>query len=245
MMKKAIALMMMLVVLVGLCACGSKPTVSLPAESLEPAPEVTLAPTEEPAPAPETQPTEEAETVPVGEVERTDAGSSYRNEALGIGIDLDNGWAVATEEQLAQIAGIAEQSLSEQGYSAAVSQANLYYDLYAQRLDGLATMNMNYEKLADSISATLTEEQYVELAKPLLESVLASSGLTDAVIEKNTVVLAGVEHFGVAFHGTKDGQPYFAQQVCMKVGNRMAVLTLESFQEDITQDLAAQFYALG
>ena len=81
---------------------------------------------------------------------------------------------------------------------------------------------------------------YLEAAIPVLEQSLTGIGVT---IEKMTETLAGEERQAVKLSGMLDvGMPQ--EQVYLKKGNYIAIITLCSGREDMTAQMAAMFYAL-
>ena len=83
---------------------------------------------------------------------------------------------------------------------------------------------------------------YLEAAIPVLEQSLTGIGVT---IEKMTETLAGEESQGVKLCGMLDvGMPIYQEQVYLKKGNYIAIITLCSGREDMTAQMAAMFYAL-
>ena len=64
-------------------------------------------------------------------------------------------------------------------------------------------------------------------------------------IEKMTETLAGEERQAVKLSGMLDvGMPIYQEQVYLKMGNYIAIITLCSGREDMTAQMAAMFYAL-
>lgn len=273
-MKKTITLLLTLALVLALCACGqSGNTGSIPAPAAateepaaepaeepvaepveeaaaEPAEEPTEEPTEEPVEEPAVEPTEEpaaaesdAEALPLGEITETETGIHYENAELGIACDLDKNWYVYSEEEMAQLAGITADKFKGSNYEELMKNSNVFYDFFASRIDGLATINVNFSYTGSTLGVDI--EKYLDFMLPQMKTMIESSGMTDVVVEKNTVTFAGSERSGILIHAKTEGIDYFAQQVYFTVGPRISTLTMGTFLEDTTADLVALFQPVG
>ena len=61
------------------------------------------------------------------------------------------------------------------------------YDMFAQRMEGLVTINVVYEDLGALYGKLLDEAGYLEIAVPKLEDALASMGLSNVKVEQTPV----------------------------------------------------------
>lgn len=243
-MKKVFALILVLAMIVALGACGEQDvkgsvTTQAPVEATEEPVEATEAPveaTEEPAEATEAP----AETTE----EPAEAGTRYENETLGIGLQLDDEWYIYNDEELAQLSGATADMFSDEKYQEMLENAKVFTDFFAQHNSG-ASINVSFENLGLLYGAALDEEQYRDLAIQGLEPAYTSAGFTDITVEKNTVDFAGAEHLGILTHCQVQGTDYYVQQVIIKAGTHMGVISLCCFVQDVTPYMADFFYALA
>ena len=106
-------------------------------------------------------------------------------------------------------------------------------------------MNIIFENLGLLYGTVLDEEQYRTLALQNLEPAYASAGFTDIEIEENTINFAGAERIGIHSHCIVQGYDYYVQQIMIKAGSHMGIISLCCFVQDDTQLMADMFYPLG
>ena len=247
-MKKILALALALALMLALCACGSQHVggsvspkddaqqSAAPVESAEPQAEETPAESAEPveSAAPQTEDGLEVGTV---------VGGRYENSFLGIGCELDENWVFANEQQLAQIAGMTADMFTGD-FAEQAKAADMFYDLYAERLSGGATINLVIQKVGLLAGLGATEEQIVDATIAQMGPQLEAAGFSNVQMEKNTVSFAGQERVGIYISAEIQGAPIYEQQVCIKNGQHVASITLATVGEDATETLAGYFFAL-
>lgn len=238
-MKKITALILALVLVLTLCACGDKSiggTVT-PKETTAGA----AGTVETPAPAEETPAGDADEEFQIG----TTSGGEYENAFLGIGCALDENWVFASQEELAQMIGNTAEMFDNEEYAEQMKNANMFYDMFASADQGLVTINVVIQNMGVLYGAVLSEEKYLEIAMESLDEQLGSAGFADIQAETGTVSFAGQERTGLHISSTYQGIPYYCQQVYVKQGSYIAAISLISFSEDITASLLDYFYAVG
>lgn len=236
-MKKTIALVLSLALLLSLCACGEKDVSG------------TVMPQETPAnvegdvetSAPSDMPADEAEEeLQIG----TTSGGRYENAFLGIGCQLDENWTFASKEELAQLIGIVAEGFDNGKYVEQVKNADMFYDMHAIADEGLVSINVIFENMGVLHGTVIDEERYVQMVMENFEEQLTSAGLADIQTETGSVFFAGQERYGLRISGTYQGAPYYCQQVYIKEGSYMAVVSLASLTQDITATMLEYFYAV-
>ena len=278
-MKKILALILALVMVFALAACGrssvngSVTDVEKPADE-QPAGTVTQADApaetntaEEPAdvetetgePAQEGaegeigEVTEEGAGDAVGELDGDEpaaeeaeqtAGTRYENESLGIGVVLDETWTIFNDEQLAELSGLTADMFSDEKYKDMMENSNSFTDFFAQHSSG-ATINVMFENLGLLYGSVMSEEQYRTAALQNLSGAYESAGFENVEIVENTVDFAGAERVGLLTSCTVNGVNYYVQQVIIKAGNHMGIVSLCCFVQDDTPLMASFFYPLG
>ncbi len=171
------------------------------------------------------------------------ADGAYTNTFVGIGCALDDTWTVATEEELAQLNGLVADTISDENFSEMIKQNGNVVGFYALRNDG-ASLNLSIEDIGPLASIIVDEYTYCDIAMNSVETALNSSGYSNITIETVTVQLAGEAHAALSITGEYGGLPVYEKVVAIKCGDYIACLTVACFNEDITGDLLALFYAL-
>lgn len=250
-MKKTISIVLSLCLLLALCACGGESSTPAKTEAqpaadvpVVDAPAVEEPAAEEPAveePAVE-EPALDENAVPLGELTETEAGTRYENRYLGIGVTLGSEWTVANEEDMAQIIGAAQSMFEGGSYEELAKNAQMFYDLYALRNDG-ASMNLNFSDLGGAKIADL--DAYMEMMLPYLQQMMESSQMENVKVALNRMQFAGSERGGVLMEADAPNGHYYAQQFYFVVNGRIAVLSLGTFGENTTGEIAAMFEALN
>ena len=151
-MKRIIATLLMLLMLLSLCACGKSES-----EIRGQVSDVAETPAEE-EPAEEAV-EEEAAEAQVGSV----TGGRYESSFLGIGCELDENWVYASQEEMAELLGVTADMFEDESYAEAMKNADMFYDMYAIVADGTTSINVLVQNLGLIYGTVLSEEEYVEL----------------------------------------------------------------------------------
>ena len=143
----------------------------------------------------------------------------YTNTFVGIGCQLSDDWTYYTDEQLAELSGVVAESSEEM--QKAMEDGKSTYDMFASAMEGLVTINVVYEDLGALYGKLLDEAGY---------------------LEQTPVQFAGLVREGAVISGEMDGVPMYETLVCIKQEGYMCCVTMCSWTEDITADLAELFY---
>ena len=92
---------------------------------------------------------------------------------------------------------------------------------------------------AEDVSGTLPPETPMTL-----EDALMQAGMSDIQVEAGSMEFAGADHSTLRVTSTISEIPVYELMVCVKEGNYMGVITLASYLEDTTEEMAALFTAL-
>ena len=87
-------------------------------------------------------------------------------------------------------------------------------------------------------------EAVVEAGQEQIVGALESMGLTDIATETITRNFKGEEHAGMKISGKVEDVLMYEQQVVVKLGNYLAVITAASYNEDTTDEVLDAFYAV-
>lgn len=185
------------------------------------------------------EPQEEEAQFQMGEMN----GGTYTNTFLGISCQLSEDWTYYSEEQIAEINNLVSESITDEELSEMMENAQTFQDMYAASNDGLATINVVFENMGVLYGTTMDEEEYIQTAAPQLETALTNMGMTDIQSEASTRDFAGQTRQSLRVTGMMGEYPVYEELICIKEGNYMGVITLASYVEDITGDMAALFSA--
>ena len=174
---------------------------------------------------PETPMTPEETEFQSGRVE----GGTYTNEFLSVACQLN---------------GEIGESLTDEELSEMFSNGKTVQDMYAASADGTATINVIFEDMGVLYGAALDEDAYINLVMPTLEDALMQAGMSDIQVEAGSMEFAGADHSTLRVTSTISEIPVYELMVCVKEGNYMGVITLASYLEDTTEEMAALFTAL-
>lgn len=230
-MKRLVSLLISLSMLLALTACGGN---SAPEDS------VTAAPTTAPTQAPTEAPTEPAADPQMGSYEN----GTYVNEFLGISCALDDSWVLASAEEMAQLQGMSAELVTDEDLAKQLENSGSSMVFYAAADDGLVTMNIMVENLGILYGMALDEKSYLELSGDALPTALESMGFENVTLEMTSVSFLGSEQAAARIHGSFSGVDFYELLIPRKVGTYMSILTVASYYEDITGDLAGMFSLL-
>ena len=109
--------------------------------------------------------------------------------------------------------------------------------------DGLMTMNVTYQNLGLLSGASMTAQEYVEWAAQTLPGDLAACGLTDVEVQIAAQDIAAEQDCPTLLVTAQlQDMPMYERMVCIQSGDYIYCVTLCSFTEDVTADMAALFH---
>jgi uncharacterized lipoprotein YehR (DUF1307 family) len=227
-MKKIAALLLAVMLMLSLAACGD-----------EPAPNVDTDKTTTPATT--TPATTEAEEprAQLGTVE----GTVYTNTFLGITADMGADWTFAPKSDLAQILGMATENITDEDLLNALESSGVIYDMYAVNNDGMQNINITMENLNVLQSLAVTEQAYLEASKDQLAPALEDMGYENVTVTLTEIEFAGKSHAALKLHGTISDMDFYETLVCIKQGSYIACVTVGAFGTDTTGAILALFSA--
>lgn len=235
-MKKLIALLLALVMVLAMTACGGekKDEGGKGEKNTKPITGATAEPT--------VTPTTEA-TEPAGDVDMLGAveGNTYINEFIGISFAAADGWVFADNAQLAQMLGFSADALKPENFQRTIDSAGVAMVMYAASADGLTTVNIVLEDLARNQAQDITEEQYVQATKDIVIGTMESAGAENLEYENGELLFAGAAHHAVALQGTIEGIDLYELQVYIKCGDYIASFTIASYMENHVEEVMAMF----
>lgn len=241
-MKKLMALLLALVMVLSLAACAAeeeestsrrrkqKETTTEVTEDTTVPEETTAEPTEEETEE-ETEAEEEAE--PFGTVD----GQVYENAYLGFGIELDRSWVIATPEEAAQVLGMGAELM---GVDEQLTQG-VYCDFYAMTAENTS---LNIILQQESIyTRVYTDEQILESALAATKAQFEAIGMTDIQTQISEVEFAQRDCAVLALMGTMGDVTLYMGQVMWREGDYIAMVTVSARDSD-ELDVMDTFYSL-
>jgi hypothetical protein len=170
-------------------------------------------------------------------------GNTYTNAFLGITATLDENWAFATDEEMAQLRGMTADAMTDESIAEMLETSGAIMDMYAMDTEG-RTLNIMLENLNILQTIAVTEKSYVEATVGQLPGALEGMGFEDATAEVTELTFAGETHAAIKVHAKIVGVDFYETLVVVKRGNYIACITAGSFAEDTTDGVLALFSGL-
>lgn len=170
--------------------------------------------------------------------------NTYENGFIGIGCKLDSDWEVFSTEQIAQLNGLAASQMTDEALAKQLEDSGVLQPFYAQKEQGLATLNIAMENLGVLYGSTMDEQQYAEQGVTQVKAALESLGLSNVKAEVGKLTFAGKEHVAIFVEGELQGLSFYETMVCIKIDRYIANVTAGSYSTNTTKDLLALFYSL-
>ena len=225
--KRIIALLLSLMMVCSLCACGSSD------EDVS----GTVTPVDKPA---DTQEVSEEKDFSIGETN----GNVYENEFLGIGCALDGDWQFYTQEQIMEMNDYVIEEADSEDISKALKNNAVIYDMMATDQSNGNTIQVNFENLGPVNSVLYGEEKYCEAGLDNITKSYGDMGYENVSAEIITVTFAGEEHQAIVISSTLQGIQIYQKEVVIKCGNYMALVCFSSANEASVDEMMSLFYKL-
>ena len=226
--KNMLCLLLAVAMLFALCACGSDEKVSGDVDKSDVA---------EPSGSVNAETDSEFD---IGHVN----GGKYENSFFAFGCEVDSGWTYATEDELLSVHDDIMGEFSDEEIKEQLMNADMFYDMMVSSNDGYANINVVIQNIGIMYGTIYSEDKIVEMNIDQLPDTLASAGMEVQSIEPTTIELAGAERSAIKMHNVYQGVDVYQTAVLIKNGSYLANITISSYMNDITSDLAALFYAL-
>ena len=238
--KRVLALVMVMVMLVGMTACGGSDESDVRGEIKNETETDDNQQTEN-----ETEDKNGADTdTDVEEVELSlgkASGKIYESEFMGIGWTLPENWAFMTDEELKEMNSAVIDMLGED-IGSQLEAGTTFCDMSAYNLNG-DTVNIQIEKLAPSTALLVGEAEYADLSDEQLIAAFEEIGYTTTV-ETSTMMLGGEEHVSMDVTLSYEGVTIYERMGLIKVGQYMCVVTAASTDIETVEAIFDNFYAL-
>lgn len=230
--NRIFCLLLSLLLLLGLSACG---------ESAE---ETTLPPEASSEPPVATQPPRATiDTVPeamFGSI----SGSTYSNTLLGISYELDEEWSFFSNYRMAESNGVSEDAIGPASLTEAVKKTGIYYDMVATSGDGEERISVVFEHTPYLYGETLTAERYAALMLEKTDERLSGIDVSTVSAKTGTTWLCGAERPCMWYVFLRDGVTYYQTQIYWQQDDFMAIFTGTSVWQGKSGSLLEDFDTL-
>lgn len=152
-----------------------------------------------------------------------EGGRTYENVMFGVRLVLPEGFSFYGEEQMAGLNGIGEEQ-EDEDVAAALGSGQAFFDMAAAN-EGGSTVNAVIAHAGTPEARALDAAEYLELAKPGLESQLSAAG---AELEEARVGAYGDGKCGAASMRARfeaQGARMHEELVCLKAGDSFMTIT--------------------
>ena len=191
---------------------------------------------------------EEETEEPAVEIKRgTIDGQTYENASIGVGITVPDGWTFYSDDEIAELNGIAKDMMDDDDLQAIFEQAGQYYDMMAVAEDQRSNINIILQPVD---SGFLESKDYLKVALEQSEkqvaAALESAGLTDIQMTLDEGREFPVENFvSATVTGNYSGTPMTEKLVMCAVNGCLANITVSSTDSDLAESVISSFYALS
>ncbi len=177
---------------------------------------------------------EEAEAVPQrGVIE----GNLYTSEFFGFTLTLPEGWAFATEDEMAQISQVSADLLNDESAAAeALANGTVFTDVYAYSGDGLQNLNVTIQSLG--VFGGLTDvAASIDTIADVTREQFGSSGLEleNVSVASYAVDVNGESLPALKISFTTNGIECFETMAIKQQGNYISFITGVSYLEDTSE----------
>lgn len=229
-MKKLIACMLTLSVMLSLCACCCIPVSDGGGNSGNNSYNVPDVPVV-------ADPTEPEKEFSLGVID----GNYYENSFLGIGCVLDDYWLYYTDEQIREMNGFV-MDVAGEDFQNAVKNADLYYDMAAIHPNGMNSVNVVFEKISNVQLEGLDLTQNLVQSVPLLKSTLENMGYVIGDYSTYSVYIGGEEFPCMTMEADIYGMPCWFTSIPVKCNGYLATISISVFESDTTLEVLDFFY---
>lgn len=215
------------------------------AEEVTEAPEATAEPEATDVPEATDAPEVTGKTTSLGRVQ----GGMYVNEYMGVSCTLDSGWEFYTAEELQEFPENVAEMFEGTDMEDEMSQMAYITDMSAENQENFTSMNIIYEKMdlqqrlmLGSLSSSDIVDSMILYQKDTLVTTYAQAGINVLDMQKKSVEFCGETIDGLYMSCDVSGIPYYTLQIFdYSLGDYAVTLTLASFVEDKTQELATLY----
>ena len=226
-MKKLIAIMMCLIMMLTYVSCSS----SLPEKEVR------------------GEQISNEESLKEGEVENQDEAFSlgktegliYENKFIGIGCTLESNWHFYSDNEIKELNNIKADIAGEE-YEEIMQEADLIYDMFAISDNQLDNINVNLEKMNKSALDSLVIEDVLKESIPTIQDVFSNMGYTDLQAELDMVNIEGKNINCLYMSGKINDLKMYQKIFQIKCIGYLATITITTYEENTVDSIVEKFY---
>lgn len=170
----------------------------------------------------------------------TTEGNTYTSKTLGVKLTLDEGWAFASDEDMAQLNQAVVSAVGDD-YAEQLKDADIIYDMSAANETTGDNISINFENLGAIYGKVITPETYIDLSKDTVKDMLTSMGCENVEMEVRDVDFAGQTEKALHVKTELSGVSVYELCVVKSCGDHMANITITTMLEDTTDAILAKF----
>lgn len=167
-------------------------------------------------------------------------GKNYENKFLGLGCNLDSNWTFYTDEQIRELNNVTADLVGEE-FANQIKDAQIIYDMMASHSNGTDSMNINLENVG-LIGGIANLRAYLDNSVPMLKQGLGNMGYSNITTESIQVEIDGKEFEGLDLVADISGMKFYERLFCIKKGNYIASITMASFDKATLEQTTDCFY---
>lgn len=171
----------------------------------------------------------------------TVSGNEYKNEFIGLGFKLDDGWSFYSDEQIRELNSAAFDMAGED-FKELVEQASIVYDMFATDSEGMNSVNVNLEKMDAEQLETFDIAKNYELAIPTLTEAYENMGCENITCEIKKIMVDGEQVDSMSTVAEVYGIKLYQTAFQKKCDGYLANVTVATAIEDTTAELIDNFY---
>lgn len=170
-------------------------------------------------------------------------GLKYESSFIGIGCTLPDDWSFYTDEQIRELNNITTEVAGEE-YEKLMQDAQIIYDMYAISSNQVDTINVNLEKVNSVALLALDMTEYYEQSVESIKTAYNNMGATSFDYTIGEVAIDGEKFVSLnvvaEINGTKLYQTAFAKKCSGYVAN----ITVTSIDEATVKSIIDSFYVV-
>lgn len=170
-------------------------------------------------------------------------GLTYENKFIGLGCELDSGWAFYTDEQIKQLNNVVTDMAGEE-YAEAMKNASIVYDMYAVSNNQMDNINVNLEKINAVQLAVLDIAQNFKNVFPTLKQSLENMGYTNISYEVGTLKIGDRDFTSLNTTAQINDINMYQTIIAVKCNGYLANITVTTFNDNNVSDILAKFYTV-
>lgn len=171
------------------------------------------------------------------------AGLIYENAFIGLGCTLEEGWSFYTDEQIKQLNNFATDAAGED-FEELINNAPIIYDMLAVDANQMNNINVNLEKVDQSVLSSVNLNDVFSQNLPMLEEALDNMGYVNVQSKLITVTIDGEDFSAINTSGEINGLGMYQKSIGVKCNGYLATITVTTYGEDTTNDILANFYVI-